>query len=50
MARSRRDPGDACWQMLFGPFRPQTIRKIKKSQPPTEGVIGLRPTHGDEKR
>src|SRR5882724_5597772 len=28
--RSRRNPGDACWQMLFGAFRPQTIRKIKK--------------------
>jgi hypothetical protein len=28
--RSRRNPGDACWQMLFGAFRPQTIRKTKK--------------------
>ncbi len=33
-ARSR-DPGDACWQMLFGAFRPQTTREIKKSQPPS---------------
>ena len=40
MARSRRacpecnrgNPGDACWQMLFGAFRPQATREIKKSQ------------------
>src|ERR1700735_1997740 len=25
-----KDPGDACWQMLFGAFRPQTTREIKK--------------------
>ena len=25
-----KDPGDASWQMLFGAFRPQTIRKTKK--------------------
>ena len=24
-----KDPGDACWQMLLGAFRPQTTRKIK---------------------
>jgi hypothetical protein len=30
MARSRGNLGDACKQMLFGAFRPQTIRKIKK--------------------
>ena len=43
MARSRRacpergrgNPGDACWQMLSGALRPQTTRKLKKSQPPT---------------
>ena len=31
-----KDPGDACWPMLFGAFRPQTTREIKKSQPPSE--------------
>ncbi len=30
MARSRRDPGDACWQMLFRAFQPQTTGQIKK--------------------
>src|SRR5580704_13727134 len=30
-----KDPGDACWQTLFGAFRPQTTREIKKSQPPS---------------
>ncbi len=25
-----KDPGDACWQVLFGAFRPQTTREIKK--------------------
>jgi hypothetical protein len=30
MARSRRNPGDACWQMLFRAFRPRTIRRVKK--------------------
>jgi len=25
-----KDPGDACWQMLFGAFRPRTIRRVKK--------------------
>src|ERR1700733_6832924 len=25
-----KDPGDACWQMVFGAFRPQTTREIKK--------------------
>ena len=30
-----KDPGDACWQMLFAAFRPQPARKLKKSQPPT---------------
>ena len=25
-----KDPGDACWQMLFGAFRPQAIGKSKK--------------------
>ena len=25
-----KDPGDAHWQMLFGAFRPQTTRKVKK--------------------
>ncbi len=28
--RSRRNPGDACWQVLFGAFRPQATREIKK--------------------
>jgi hypothetical protein len=23
-----KDPGSACWQMLFGAFRPQTTEKI----------------------
>src|SRR5882757_6422368 len=31
-----KDPGDACWQMLFGAFRPRTIRRVKKSQAPSE--------------
>src|ERR1700722_6604201 len=35
MARSRRTPAMLCWQMLFPAFRPQTTRKLKKSQPPT---------------
>jgi hypothetical protein len=26
-----KDPGAACWQMLFGAFRPRTIRRVKKS-------------------
>ena len=25
-----KDPGDACWQVLFGEFQPQTTREIKK--------------------
>jgi hypothetical protein len=25
-----KDPGDACWQMLLGPFRPQTTTEDKK--------------------
>jgi AmiR/NasT family two-component response regulator len=25
-----KDPGDACWQMLFGASRPRTIRRVKK--------------------
>ena len=28
-----KDPGDDHWQILLGAFRPQTTRKIKKSQP-----------------
>ncbi len=24
-----KDPGDACWQLLFGAFRPQTTREIR---------------------
>src|ERR1700722_19744263 len=28
--RSRRNPGDACWQMLLGAFRPQTTGEEKK--------------------
>jgi hypothetical protein len=28
--RSRRNPGDACWQMLFRAFQPQTTGQIKK--------------------
>jgi hypothetical protein len=27
-----KDPGDACWQMLLGAFRPQTTPEDKKSQ------------------
>jgi hypothetical protein len=30
MARSRRTPAVACWQVLFRAFRPQTTRKINK--------------------
>jgi hypothetical protein len=26
-----KDPGDACWQMLLGAFRPQTTTEDKKS-------------------
>jgi hypothetical protein len=26
-----KDPGDACWQMLFRAFRPQTTTEDKKS-------------------
>ena len=37
--RSRGNPGDACRQMLFGAFRPQTTREIKKSQPPRLGNV-----------
>ncbi len=33
LLRGVKDPGDACWQMLFGAFRPQTTRETKKSQP-----------------
>jgi putative addiction module CopG family antidote len=33
--RSRRNPGDACWQMLLGAFRPQTTGEEEKSQTPT---------------
>jgi hypothetical protein len=25
-----KDHGDACWQVLFGAFRPQATREIKK--------------------
>jgi hypothetical protein len=28
--RSRRNPGDASWQMLLGAFRPQTTTEDKK--------------------
>jgi hypothetical protein len=34
--RSRGNPGDACWQMLFGAFQPQTSNEVKKSQAPSE--------------
>ncbi len=30
-----KDPGDACWQMLLGAFRPQTTTEDKKSQTPS---------------
>jgi hypothetical protein len=30
MARSGRTPGDACWQMLSGAFRPQATTLDKK--------------------
>jgi hypothetical protein len=30
-----KDPGDACWQMLLGAFRPQTTTENKKSQTPS---------------
>jgi hypothetical protein len=30
-----KDPGDACWQMLLGVFRPQTTTDDKKSPTPT---------------
>jgi hypothetical protein len=29
-----KDPGDACWQMLLGAFRPQTTTEDKNSQTP----------------
>ena len=35
MARSRRTPAKACWQVLFGAFRPRLQGELKKSQPPT---------------
>jgi hypothetical protein len=35
-----KDPGDACWQMLLGAFRPQTTTEYKKSQTPS----GARPS------
>ncbi len=44
--RSRRNPGDACWQMLFGAFRPQTTREIKKSQPPSVADLSRRAAEG----
>jgi len=30
-----KDPGDACWQMLLGAFRPQPTTEDKQSQPPS---------------
>ena len=30
LRRKVEGPGDVCWQMLFGAFRPQTTREIKK--------------------
>src|SRR5579863_4779559 len=39
--RSRRNPGDACWQMLFGAFRPQTTREIEKITHSDRSVLGL---------
>jgi hypothetical protein len=30
--RSRRNPGDAYWQMLFADFRPQEIKKVTASE------------------
>jgi hypothetical protein len=34
-----KDPGDACWQMLLGAFRPQTTTEYKKSQTPGEADL-----------
>jgi hypothetical protein len=34
--RSRGNPDDACWPMLSRAFRPQNLKEIKKSQPPSE--------------
>jgi hypothetical protein len=34
-----KDPGDACWQMLFGAFRPETTTEDKKSQTPSEAAL-----------
>src|SRR5882757_3553062 len=31
-----KDPGDACWQMLLGAFRPRTAKEDTKSQPPSK--------------
>jgi hypothetical protein len=33
-----KDPGDACWQMLLGAFRPQTTPEDKKSQALSEAL------------
>ena len=34
--RSRGNPGDACWQMLFPAFQPQTTNQINKGPPGSE--------------
>jgi hypothetical protein len=57
MARSRRacpehsrgNPGDACWQMLFRAFQPQTTGQIKKvtSSGEAEGSAVPRTTTGN---
>src|SRR5882757_1017207 len=31
-----KDPGDACWQILLGAFRPQPTPEDKKSQTPSK--------------
>jgi hypothetical protein len=41
--RSRGNPGDACWQMLLGAFRPQTTtedKKVTNSERSRGGICG----------
>jgi len=38
-----KDPGDACWQMLLGAFRPQTTPEDKKVTN-SEDMYGAAPT------
>src|SRR5580704_7264989 len=43
-----KDPGDACWQMLFRAFQPQTTSEIKRVPVPSEakGSVVHRPRIG----